>query len=83
LIEILLQHQRVDPTFHFLPTEEGSTAGAITMAGDGPKSEANIMKYVKEMHDVDNRNNSKSYTVVFYILRQDRERHDPRHDEER
>jgi hypothetical protein len=69
LIEILLQHQRVDPTFHVLPTEEGSsTAGVITTASDVPNNEeAQLMKYVKKMHDVDNRNNSKSYTVVFYV----------------
>jgi hypothetical protein len=44
LIEILLQHQRVDPTtFHFLPTDDGSTAaGAITKSSDIPNAEAHI-----------------------------------------
>jgi hypothetical protein len=62
-----LQHKGVDPTFHLLPTEEGSTAGAITKASDIPNNEVNIKKYVKNVHDVDNPNNSKTYTVVFYV----------------
>ena len=39
LIELLVQHQRVDPTFHLLPTEDGSTRGAITKAYDIPNTE--------------------------------------------
>ena len=67
LIKLLVEHQKVDPTFHLLPTEDGSTASAITKATDIPNSEEKIKDYVKEMRDSDNRNNSKYYTVVFYI----------------
>ena len=67
LIKLLVEHQKVDPTFHLLPTEDGSTASAITKATEIPNSEEKIKDYVKEMRDSDNRNNSKYYTVVFYI----------------
>jgi hypothetical protein len=67
LIELLTQHQKVDPTFHLLPTDDKSTAGAITKATEIPNNEEMIKQYVKEMHDVENRNNDKYYTVVFYI----------------
>jgi hypothetical protein len=68
LIELLIQHQKVDPTFHFLPTEDGSTASAITKANEIPNSEEQIKKYVKEMRDNDNGNKySKYYTVIFYV----------------
>jgi hypothetical protein len=55
LTEIMLQHQHVDPTFQFFPTEEGSTAGAITTASDIPTNKAEMKKYMKEMRDVINR----------------------------
>jgi hypothetical protein len=68
LIDLLLQHQRVKPTFlHLLPIEDGSPAGAITKGNEIPNSEEKIKNYVKAMHDVDSRNNSTTYTVVFYI----------------
>jgi hypothetical protein len=68
LIEVLIQHQRVDPTFHFLPTEKGFNSGAIMMASDIPNTEEKIKHcVVKNMHDVDHHNNHKSYTVVFFI----------------
>jgi hypothetical protein len=66
LIELIVQHQRVDPTFHLLPTEDGSTAGAITKASDLPNTEQRMKEYVKEMHEIDSRNSSH-YTVVFFI----------------
>jgi DNA-binding FrmR family transcriptional regulator len=67
LIKLLAEHQKVDPTFHLLPTEDGSTASAITKVTEIPNSEEKIKDYVKEIRDSDNRNNSKYYTVVFYI----------------
>ena len=66
LIELIVQHQRVDPTFHLLPTEEGSTAGAITKAAELPNDERRMKEYVKERHEIDHRNSS-NYTVVFFI----------------
>jgi hypothetical protein len=67
LVALLVEHQKVDDTFHFLPTDGNSTAGAIVKASDIPNDEVNIKKYVKEMHNIDNRNNSKRYTVVFFV----------------
>jgi hypothetical protein len=66
LIELLVKHQRLDPTFHLLPTEEGSTAGAITKAADLPNTERRMKEYVKEKHEIDSRN-SPQYTVIFFI----------------
>jgi hypothetical protein len=42
-------------------------AGAITKVSDIPNDETAIKKYVKEMHEVDNRNNNKMYTVVLFV----------------
>jgi hypothetical protein len=67
MIDILLQHQRVDPTFHFLPTEDGSNAGVLTTASDIPNNDTEMKKYIKEMRDVENRNNGKTYSVVFFV----------------
>jgi hypothetical protein len=69
LIELLIQHQNVDPTFHFLPTEDGSTASAITKANEIPNTEEQMKHYVKEMRDSDNDkgNKTKFYTVIFYV----------------
>ena len=66
LIELIVQHQRVDPTFHLLPTEEGSTAGAITKASELPTEARRMKEYVKERHEIDRRNSS-NYTVVFFL----------------
>ena len=66
LIELIVQHQRVDPTFHLLPTEEGSTAGAITKASELPNDSRRMKEYVKERQEIDRRNSS-NYTVVFFI----------------
>jgi hypothetical protein len=66
IVELLVQHQRVDHTFHFLPTADGSTKGAITKAQDIPNTEKGMKEYVKEMHDIDSRNSSH-YTVVFFM----------------
>jgi hypothetical protein len=67
LVALLVQHQKVDESFHFLPTNANSTAGALVKASDIPNDEVNIKKYVKEMHKIDNRNNNKRYTVVFFV----------------
>jgi hypothetical protein len=67
LVALLIQHQKVDESFNFLPTDGNSTAGAIIKAIDIPNDEVNIKKYVKEMHEINNRNNSKRYTVVFFV----------------
>jgi hypothetical protein len=67
LVALLVEHQKVDNTFHFLPTDDNSTAGAIIKASNIPNDEANIKKYVKEMKEIDNRNNNKRYTVVFFV----------------
>lgn len=67
LAELLTQHQRVDPTFHFLPADPSSSYGPITKASDIPNGEEQINRYVKEMHDVETRNNNKTYTVVFFL----------------
>jgi hypothetical protein len=67
MIDILLQHQRVDPTFHFLPTEDGSNAGVLTTASDIPNNDSEMKKYIKEMRDVENRSNGKTYSVVFFV----------------
>jgi len=67
LVALLIQHQRVDPTFHFLPNDDKSTAGAITKANEIPNTESKIKNYVKEMQEIDHRNNNKTYTVVFYV----------------
>jgi hypothetical protein len=48
LIELLLQHQCRDPTFHLLPTEDGLMTGVITKANKIPTDEKDICKYVKE-----------------------------------
>jgi len=66
LIALLVQHQRVDHTFYLLPTEDGSTRGAITKAYDIPNTEKDMKAYVKEMHDINNRNSSH-HTVVFFL----------------
>jgi hypothetical protein len=66
LIKLLVKHQKVDPTFHLLPTEDGSTASAITKATHIPNSEEKIKDSVKEMRDSNNRNNSKYYSIIFY-----------------
>jgi hypothetical protein len=67
MIDILLPHQCVDPTFHFLPTEDGSTARVLTTASDIPNNDVEMKKYIKEMRDVENRNNGKTYSVVFFV----------------
>ena len=58
LIAFLVQYQRVDPTLHLLPTEEGSTKGAITKACDLPNTEHGMKDYIKEMHEIDSRYSS-------------------------
>jgi hypothetical protein len=67
LVALLVQHQKVGESFHFLPTDANSMAGALVKVSDIPNDEVNIKKYVKEMHEIDNRNNSKRYTVVFFV----------------
>jgi hypothetical protein len=67
LIELLLQHQHVDPTFHLLPHDDETTSGAITKANEIPNSEEAMMKYVKAMTDNEHRNNPKTYSVSFFL----------------
>jgi hypothetical protein len=67
LIALLVQYQRVDPTFHLLPTEEGSTKGAIAKAQDIPNTEKGMKAYVKEMHEIDRQYSSSYYTIVFFL----------------
>jgi hypothetical protein len=77
LIALLIHHQSVDPTFHFLPTEDRSTAGAITKASDIiPNTKEHMKAYVKEMKDIDSRNSSQS--LHGHFLHQNREFHDTR-----
>jgi hypothetical protein len=67
LVTLLVKHQKVDNTFHFLPTNDNSTTSAITKANDIPNDEANIKTDVKEMKEIDNRNNNKRYMVLFFV----------------
>jgi hypothetical protein len=67
LVALLVEHQKVDNTFHFLPTNDNSTTSAIVKASNIPNDEANIKKYLKEMKEINNRNNNKWYTVVFFV----------------
>jgi hypothetical protein len=72
LVKLIIQHQRVDSTFHFLPTMADSMSGAVspkparsqrTTMGE----QAQIKHYIREMHDIENRNNNKTY-MVFSVL---------------
>jgi hypothetical protein len=47
LIQLLLKHQNVDPTFQFLPHDTASTAGVITKASDITNTKTDMKIYNK------------------------------------
>jgi hypothetical protein len=67
LIQLLLKHQNVDPTFQLLPHDTASTAGVITKASEIPNTETDMKTYIKEMKDQEHRNNTKTYTISFFV----------------
>ena len=66
LIATLVEFQKVDPTFTFLPTEKDSTASAITKASELPNDEEKLKKYVTDPENSPGNHNTIQ-PVDFYI----------------
>jgi hypothetical protein len=67
LIQLLLKHQNVEPTFQFLPHDAALMAGVITKASKILNTKDDMKTYIKEMKDHEDRNNTKTYTISFFL----------------